>query len=91
VTNVELDWTALDPPSVVLLKDGNGGFVVDAEVGVVAIAAAELPVLLCLANLFAAPRSRLRNKRNNVTRNGRMESIIGARKRPVQAIPGAAK
>ncbi len=71
VTNVELDSAVRDTPCVELLKDGSAGFVDDTEAGVVALAAMELTVLLCIANLFAAPRSRLRNKRNNV-RNDRM-------------------
>ena len=90
LTIVELDWTVLDSPFVELLNGGNGGFVDDAEAGVVALVAAELSVLLCTANLFAAPRSRLRSKRNNVRRNDRMENIVEARKRPVQAGQAAA-
>lgn len=87
----ELESTVLDPPSVELLKDGNGEFVGDTEAGVFVGADAELPVLLCIANLFAAPRSRLKNKRNNARRKDRMESIVGAHERPVQVSQGAAK
>jgi hypothetical protein len=85
LTNDELESTVLDPPSVELLKDGSGELVDDTAAGVFVRAGDVLPVLLCIANLFAAPRSRLRNKRNNARRNDRMESIFGAPERPVQA------
>lgn len=89
LTNDELESTVLDPPFVELLKDGNGEFV-DIAAGVFVGSSDELPVLLCIANLFAAPRSRLRNKRNTASRKDRMESIVGVPGRPVQANQGAA-
>lgn len=91
LTNDELESTVVDPPSVELLKDGSGEFVEDTAAGVFVGAGDELPVLLCIASLFAAPRSRLKNKRNNVRRKDRMESIVGAHERPIQSSQGAAK
>lgn len=81
----ELESTVLDPPSVELLKDGSGELVDDTAAGVFVGASDVLPVLLCIANLFAAARSRLRNKRNNARMRDRRESIVGAHERPVQA------
>ena len=75
MTNDELESTVLGPPSVELLKDGNGEFVDETAAGVFVGVGNELPVLLCIANLFAVPRSRLRNKRNKV-RKDRMDSIV---------------
>jgi hypothetical protein len=76
LTNDELESTVLDPPSVELLKDGNGEFVDKTAAGVFVGVGNELPVLLCIANLFAVPRSRLRNKRNKVRMKDRMDSIV---------------
>ncbi len=84
MANVEEDSTELDTMSVELLKIGNGGFVDEAGAGVVALAAADVPVRLCRGSLFAAARSRLRNKRNTAKRKHRMEAIVGTRKRLVQ-------
>lgn len=83
MTDDELESAVLDPPSVELLKDGNGEFVDDTAAGVFVGAGDELSVLLCIANLFADPRSRLRNKRNNARRKDRLDSIVGAHKRQV--------
>lgn len=80
LNGVELDWTVVDPPSVELLKTGNGGLVDDADTGVVALAAAELPVLPCIANLFAAPRSKQKKRKHKGRRNSRLESIVENRK-----------
>jgi hypothetical protein len=84
LTNDELESTVLDPPPGELFKEGSGEFVDDTAAGVFVGAGDELPVLLCIANLFAAPRSRLRSKRNNARMKDRMESIIRAHERPVQ-------
>lgn len=46
LANDELESTVLDPPSIALLKDGNGEFVDDTAAGVLVGAGDELPVLL---------------------------------------------